>query len=297
MFDFRLKVFYTVAQRLNFTKAGNELFISQPAVTKHIREIEQHYKCKLFERTGNIVRLTPQGKVLAAYTEKIFSIYKELDAELSFINEKHHGYLKIGSSTTAAQYVLPKYLASFKASFPHVRLEVLTANTENVENLLAENKIDLGIVEGKTRRSHLVYTPFIRDEIVLCTRSGNVVKPVISIPELKKLSFIIREQGSGSLEITALALKKKKLKLSDLNIEIVLENNESIKNYLHNSSSFAFISISAVGEELMLNRLKIVDVEGLRIERYYYFISRQGEILQTADLFKKHASNNSRNLY
>lgn len=286
MFDFRLKVFYTVAQRLNFTRAANELFISQPAVTRHIREIEQYYHCKLFERSGNTIQLTPQGKILAGYAEKIFSMYKELEAELSFLNEKHHGFLKVGASTTASQYVLPRYLASFKTSYPHIALEVLTANTEKIEKLLLDNTIDVGIVEGKTKRSNLVYTPFLRDEIVLCTQVHTPVKPVLTLAELQNLSFITREQGSGSLEIITAALQKKKIKLSSLRIEIVLENNESIKSYLQNSHTFAFISISAINEELKSNRLKIIDVEDLSMERYYYLISRQGEHHKTVNLFR-----------
>jgi len=286
MFDFRLKVFYTVAQRLNFTRAANELFISQPAVTRHIREIEQYYHCKLFERSGNTIQLTPQGKILAGYAEKIFSMYKELEAELSFLNEKHHGFLKVGASTTASQYVLPRYLASFKTSYPHIALEVLTANTEKIEKLLLDNTIDVGIVEGKTKRSNLVYSPFLRDEIVLCTQVHTPVKPVLTLAELEKLSFITREQGSGSLEIITAALQKKKIKLSSLRIEIVLENNESIKSYLQNSHTFAFISISAINEELKSNRLKIIDVEDLSMERYYYLISRQGEHNKTVNLFR-----------
>lgn len=294
MFDFRLKVFYTVARRLSFTKAANELFISQPAVTKHIKEIEHQYKCKLFERSGNMIRLTPQGELLEGYAEKLFSIYREMEAELSFMNERHHGLLSVGSSTTAAQYVLPRYLASFKSSYPYMNLEVSVANTEKIENLLLDDKIDVGIVEGRTRRSNLIYTPFIKDEIVLCTRARTQIKPVISVPDLKKLSFVIREQGSGSLEIIVLALKKKKIGLNDLNIEIVLENNESIKNYLQNSTSFAFISISAIREELKMNKLKIIDIEGLNIERYYYFINKQGEQNKPAKLFQKFVHNTNR---
>lgn len=288
MFDFRLKVFYTVAQRLNFTRAANELFISQPAVTRHIREIEQYYHCKMFERSGNTIQLTPQGKILAGYAEKIFSMYKELEAELSFLNEKHHGFLRIGASTTASQYVLPRYLASFKTAYPHIALEVLTANTEKIEKLLLDNTIDVGIVEGKTKRSNLVYSPFLRDEIVLCTQVHTPVKPVLILAELEKLSFITREQGSGSLEIITAALQKKKIKLSSLRIEIVLENNESIKSYLQNSHAFAFISISAINEELKSNRLKIIDVEDLSMERYYYLIARQGEHDKTVSLFQNY---------
>ena len=271
MFDFRLKVFYTVARRLNFTKAANELSISQPAVTKHIKEIEQYFNCRLFERNGNKIQLTPQGRLLLNYAEKNSASYQELQGEISYLNEEHRGFLRMGISTTAAQYIMPKYLALFKSTFPHISLDIHTANTENIENLLAENIIDIGIVEGKTKRSGLIYNPFLKDEMVLSTQNDTIIKPLITLEELKKLSFIYREQGSGSLEVIAAELKKHHIKLTDLNIEIILENNESIKNYLLFSNAFTFISLSAIIEELKSGKLKIIDIEDLNIERYYYF--------------------------
>src|SRR6202000_3453185 len=100
IFDFRLKVFYTVAQRLSFTKAAAELFITQPAVTKHIKELELQLNVQLFRRNGNSIALTTAGKVLLRYTEKIFQNYAELETELAQLNNIEAGVLHIGASTT-----------------------------------------------------------------------------------------------------------------------------------------------------------------------------------------------------
>lgn len=294
MFDFRLKVFYIVSQRLNFTKAAKELFISQPAVSKHIKEIEKHYQAPLFERKGNTLKLTPKGEVLKKYAAKIFSLYREMDAEIKFLDEQQRGILKIGSSTTAAQYVIPGYLAAFKRNYPHISLELKTNNTEKVENWLQNGKIDIGIVEGKSKRSTLDYFPFKKDEIVLCTRTDTVTKPVLRIKELSKLPFIIREKGSGTLEIIREALLKKGLRLDELRIEMVLENNESLKSYLQNSDTYAFISISAVLEELKHNKLKIIDVENLGMERYYHIATRKGVPTLPVSLLKDFLTHNPR---
>lgn len=286
MFDFRLKVFFIVAQRLNFTKAAEELFISQPAVSKHVKEIEKHYQCALFERNGNTLKLTAKGEMLKKYAARILALYQEMDSEIHFLNEKHHGLIHIGASTTASQYVLPGFLASFKKNYPHIALEVKTDNTEKIENLLLNNTIDIGVVEGKSRRNSLEYTPFKKDELVLCTKASTLSKPVLEISELRGLPFIIREKGSGTLEIIRSALLKNNLKLDELHVEMTLENNESIKSYLQHSNAFAFISISAIIEELKNNKLKIIDVEGLTIERYYYVVIRQETQNQTTLLLK-----------
>lgn len=289
MFDFRLKVFYTVAKRLNFTKAAEELFITQPAVTKHIQEIEIFYQCKLFERNGTKIKLAKAGEILLKHAEKIFTIYDDIAFDLATLNENVKGSIKLGASTTVAQYVLPQYLALFKQKFPDIHIELTDGNTEYIENLLTDNKIDFGIVEGQSKRQHIKYTPFIKDEIVLCTSTENpdIKKSVITLNELQKLPLIIREQGSGSLEVITASLKKKNIKLSQLNVAMTLKSSESIKSYLSHSATFAFLSVHSIFKELKNYDLKIVDIQDLDIERYFYFITQQGDSHYLKDLFFK----------
>src|SRR6201746_2145503 len=130
IFDFRLKVFYTVAQRLSFTKAASELFITQPAVTKHIKELEQQLSVQLFKRNGNNISLTVAGKVLEQYAEKIFQTYTALETELAQLNNIEAGTLHIGASTTVAQTIFPKLLALFKKTYPSVIFTFTQGNTD-----------------------------------------------------------------------------------------------------------------------------------------------------------------------
>ena len=136
MFDFRLKVFDTVAKRLNFTKAANELNITQPAVTKHIKEIELNLNIKLFERNGTKIKLTKAGEILLKYTEEIFSVYQKMEFEIGQLQEKQKGTLRLGASTTIAQYVLPPILAEFRKRFPEIQLSLVIQNSERIEELL-----------------------------------------------------------------------------------------------------------------------------------------------------------------
>ncbi len=295
MFDLRLKVFYIVAKRLNFTKAANELFITQPAVSKHIHEIETFYRVKLFERNGTRIKLTQAGILLLKQTENLINIYRNIDFELAALSKNVKGTFKIGASTTVSQYFLPKYLASFKQQFPDVKISLTSNNTEHIENLLTENKIDLGIVEGQSKRKYIKYISFVKDEIVLCTRTANptIKKTVINLDDLYKLPIVVREPGSGSLEVIAAALKKAGVDFSQLNIDMVLENIASIKSYLLNSNSFAFLSVHAVYKELKAGELKIIDVKKLDIERYFYFITQQGDVHYLQDIFLKHLFSNN----
>jgi len=291
MFDFRLRVFHTVCKRLSFTRAAEELFITQPAVTKHIREIEQHFKVKLFDRNGTKIKLTPEGKTLLDHTEDIFSIYGKIETELAALHQSHKGELRIGASTTVAQYVLPSVLASFHKRYKDIKITLRTNNTEQIEQALQEKQIDLGIIEGRSKKSSLTYTSFIKDEIVLVAsiNNTNFKKSVLSVNELKSIPLLLREPGSGTLEVLAHALKPHGIKLSQLKREMELGSSESMKLYLLNSNAMAFLSIYSVLKELANKECKVVDVKGLTIERFFYFIQPKGQPDTLAELFMKHA--------
>lgn len=287
MFDFRLKVFDKVAKRLNFTKAANELNITQPAVTKHIKEIESNLNIKLFERNGTKIKLTKAGEILLKYTEEIFSVYQKMEFEIGQLQEKQKGTLRLGASTTIAQYVLPPILAEFRKRFPEIQLSLVIQNSEKIEDLLANHKIDVGLIEAQIKNRTFHYFPFMKDEIVLVSRQNHSIstKNSIKIDDLKNIPLIFREPGSGTLETIDLALKSKSMKLNELNIEIQLGSTESIKSYVLYSDSLAFLSIQSILQELKNQTLTIIDVKNLVIERHFNFIVPEGEQSKLVNLF------------
>lgn len=295
MFDFRLRVFYVVAQRLNFTKAAEELFITQPAVSKHIHEIESYYKTKLFERNGTKIKLTQAARILLAHTEDLINIYGKMENALADLTTDAKGVLRIGASTTVADYFLPKYLAGFRNRFPEVSLSLAAHNTEYIETFLLEDKIELGIVEGKSKRPHLKYTPIADDELVLCARSDNERLANSIMPEeLKSVQFVMREAGSGSLEVILSALKSTGIHHPELNVDIELAHTESIKSYLFSSDSYAFLSRYAITDELQNGKLKVISVKTLNIVRHFFAVTKSGNTQRLPALFIK--SLNSDNL-
>ena len=290
--DFRLKVFYTVALRLNFTKAATELYISQPAVSKHIQELEETYKTKLFERNGSKIALTPAGEILVKHTKNIFEIYREIDFDMSSFISERQGLLRLGSSTTISQYIISPVLARFHQKQQEIKVNLLNGNTEQIENALINKEIEIGIVEGQSKNQSIKYLPFLKDELVLVCNSKNpfITENEISLDDLKKMKFITRERGSGTLEVIEYALKQVGLKISDLQIEMQLGSTESIKSYLLNSDCFAFMSVHAVDKELKNNELMVIDVEHLSIERYFYIITLQGKSDPLSELFIQNIS-------
>ena len=292
MLDFRLKVFYTVAKALNFNRAAQQLNISQPAVTRHIKELEELYKTTFFDRSRRKIALTIAGEILLQHTHLIFEQYQKLDFDLNLLQNKTDGVLHIGASTTIAQYVLPAYLAKFHQRFPDVKVELTNANSLEIEQLLADKGIELGLVEGAVHNADLKYTPFLEDEIVLVSRVKNeaLTARTISPDELKRLPLLTRESGSGTNEIVEEYLQRVGLHYKDLVIQMQLGSTESIKNYLFHSNTFSFLSVYSVQQELADDRLCIVDIEGLDMVRTFSFVYRQGQPSPLAKLFMRFAS-------
>lgn len=166
MIDIRLKVFRSVATLLSFTKAARELYISQPAISKHIQELEREYGVRLFDRIGNRIQLTRAGQLLLDHACKIIDCYQQLDFDMKKLTQKSEGELRLGASTTISQYVLPEMIANFRKRYPDVRLTLLSGNSHEIEDALASGRIDLGIVEGIRRQPEYKYTPFMDDELV-----------------------------------------------------------------------------------------------------------------------------------
>ncbi len=277
--DFRLKVFHSVATNLSFTKASKELFISQPAISKHIHELETLYKTPLFNRTGNKITLTVAGELLLSHTNQLLSAYRQMEFEMNLLTDNLSGELSIGASTTIAQYVLPPVLASFIRKFPDVRITLLNGNSRDIEQALYDGKITLGMVEGNIRQNTLRYQPFMKDELVVVAHTGSSFARYdeLTLEELCRMPLVLRENGSGTLNVLEDTLAKHQIKMTQLNVRMQLGSTESIKSFIENSDTLAIISVRAVTRELMSGQLKVIDVEDFSAERMFSFIQLQGQ--------------------
>lgn len=287
--DFRLKVFKTVADRLNFTKAAAELLISQPAVTKHISELEKQLGVPLFIRKGGAVSLTRHGDLMLDYANRILVLYGTLNDAFADDGRLPSGEIRIGASTTIAQYVLPGILAAFKRRYPEISIVMSTGNTANIESLVTDGKIDFGIIEGRASSHALHYELFMKDELVLVTSVSNSAfrRDEITPEELSALPLIIRETGSGTLDVLEEVLSERGISMNSLNIEMRLGSTEGIKRYLYNSGTFAFLSIQSVADELASNKLRVIETTGMDVKRNFSFVSAHGQYGRLTGLFKQ----------
>lgn len=288
MIDIRLKVFRSVATLLSFTKAANELFISQPAISKHIQELEKEYGVRLFDRIGNRILLTRAGQLLLDHACKIVDAYQNMDYDMKRLTSKSEGELRLGASTTISQYVLPEMIAGFRRQYPDIRLTLLSGNSHEIEDALAAGRIDLGMVEGIKRQPQFKYAPFMDDELVAMVNAHSPLaqRDELTLDELRTIPVVLRELGSGTLDVIQEALKGHGIGLSDLNIEMNLGTTEGIKHFVSHSDSMGIISIRAISQEVYAGTFKVLDLEGCKIPRQFCFVEKRGETTLLAKTFK-----------
>ena len=298
MGDFRLKVFQSVAKNLSFTKASQELFISQPAITKHVQELETAYQTRLFDRQGSKISLTESGKLLLEHCERILEDYKRLEYEMHLLHNEYTGELKLGASTTIAQYVLPAMLGGFIGKFPEVSLSLMNGNSREIEVALQEHRIDLGLVEGVFRLLNLKYTTFLEDELVAVIRTNSKL-PVgeeITPEELLDLPLVLRERGSGTLDVFERALQQHNIKLSSLKVLMYLGSTESIKLFLEHTDCLGIVSVRSIGRELYSGQLRVVEIKSMPMQREFSFAQPQGQESGLAQVFMQFAIHHNHKL-
>ena len=281
MLSFNHKVFLEVAQQLSFTKASEAMFISQPAISKHIQNLEEHYKCRLFERNGRVISLTGAGKILYDHLLTARSLARQIEFDLGSVNDKRHleGDLKLGASTTVALYILPPVLSAFRKQNPGVSINLLNRNSENILKALLDNEIDLGIIEGKDKMSKVNSQLFLDDEVVpVCSANSYLTKQTsYPIAALKKIPLALREFGSGTLAAIRQALKTKGIELTDMKICLRLGGTEALKNFILADDCLGFLPLKSIVKELKNGELKRLVIDDLQISRHFYFTQRYGD--------------------
>ena len=289
MSDFRLRVFQAVGRHLSFTKAAQELFITQPAITRHVHELEKQYAQRLLERRGNRISLTEAGRLLLAHAETVAAAEHSLQEQLDALREPDEaaGRLRLGASTTICQYVLPGLLPAFQARHPKVQLTLLNANSEHIAEALLRGELDLGFVEGRSRSRDLHHELLLPDELVAVRRATAGASPAPALPlslaEALAHPLVLRERGSGTLEVLEFALRELKIRLSSLRVAFYFDNTEAIKAYLEAApEALGFVSRRALGRELAAGQLEIVPIAGLHLPRQFDAVWVQGQPLGRA---------------
>lgn len=257
MADRRLQVFHTVARLLSFTKAAETLHMTQPAVTFQIRQLEEHFNTRLFDRTHNRISLTLAGERVFEYADKIIALYNEMDNRVREMTGDVSGILIIGASTTIAEYVLPNLLGEFKERYPSVNIRLSVSNSLGVVHMVENNSVDVGIVEAPVSNKNLVTDICWKDRLVfICNPQHPLAnREKISADELEDQLFICREEGSGTRDVIRNYMSDNNLQMSDLNVALEVGSPEGTKSAVEAGLGVSIVSEATVKKEIKLGTL------------------------------------------
>jgi len=260
MADRRLQVFHAVAKQMSFTKAAETLFMTQPAVTFQIKQLEEHFNTRLFERGHGRIALTPAGEIVLEYAERILSLSAELETRLREMTGRLSGPLLIGASTTIAEFLLPRVLGEFKSLHPEVQPKLVVANSEAIENRVAEHTLDIGLIEAPSHLPSLLTEMCCEDELQVIVSPRHPLAKAKSVTPKQLLAFpyVSRESGSGTREFTDLYFRKAGVNPTELSVVMELGSPEALKGVVETGLGFAILSKATVAKEQKLGELVAV---------------------------------------
>ncbi len=280
----QLRIFYSVAKNSSVTLAAKELFLTQPAVSIQIHLLEEDHSVKLFDRSGKGITITEEGRLLLSYAERIFNLSDEMEEALRQMKSLDKGRLKIGSSRTIGSYYLPQLFEIFKLKYPHIEIQMDISNSSRVIEEILSFQNDIGFIGIDYFHKNLVLKPFIKERLVLITPPDHELthKKVISFKDLNGQKIIMREKGSGTMELIKQELTKNKV-----SVETVMElgSNEAIKRTVEAGLGVSIISNNVVKREKDQGRIKVLHFSNNKdIIRYFYIIYHKDKYL--SDLLK-----------
>src|SRR5574343_1144627 len=257
MADRRLQVFHAVAKHLSFTRAADALFMTQPAVTFQIKQLEEEHGTRLFERRHGGISLTPAGELVLGYAERILELSDEMETRLGEMTGEMRGPLLVGASTTIAEFMLPRILGEFNALYPQVRARLIVANSESIERRVAEHTVDVGLIEAPAKLAGLASRICCEDELkVICAPDYPLAgRRSIKPKDLAEYEFISREPGSGTREITDDYFRAHKVPPESLKTQMELGSPEALKGVVATGLGFAIVSGAVVKKEIQVGEL------------------------------------------
>ncbi len=274
--EFRhLETFCRVADLKSFSKAADDLFLTQPTVSGHILSLEQSLALRLFDRASREVRLTKSGEVFREYASKLLSLRKNMLNALSEFSRGIRGELSLGSSTIPGEYLLPKLIGDFKKNHPSFVISLKIADTKEVIQYVLQDQVEFGVIGAKLNHPSLHYEKYEEDQIIVVAPSEHPLtrKKRVDLDELLKEPWIIREEGSGTRIAVERALRRKGRTLKQFNVVIEMGSTSSVKEGVKARLGLAFISGRATEGEVRQGSFSRIDVEDLEpISRQIYIV-------------------------
>ncbi|AIQ63430.1 HTH-type transcriptional regulator CysL [compost metagenome] len=282
-----IRVFVTVAEERHFSRAAERLNLSQPGVSLHVRNLENEFGARLFNRNSKQVSLTEAGEILYSRAKVMLGLYDEAAQAIALLQNEVTGTLRIGASFTVGEYVLPGRLAAFVRRYPLVEVEVRIGNTEETVHEVRTGALDLGLIEGETHAPDLSVYPFMKDEMVLVAAQGHPLakERSISREQLQKQVWVIRESGSGTRAFSDSFISKHAL---DVKKSYIFNSSQGIKEGVASGLGISILSKWIVRRELESGEIVELKANQGRMEREFSVIMpKTGPANMAVQVFKQ----------
>lgn len=270
----QLRVFREVARQEHFGRAAEALFVSPPAVSKTIKDLERQVGLPLFEQVARRTRLTDAGAVLVSYVERVLTELGDADAALATLRGGDGGRLVIGASSTPGIYILPEHLGAFRKEHPRVEVALEISDTREVLERVSDGRLDLGVVGETEFPANLVAECLWEDALVLVLSPAHPLaqrKGGLTLAALTEEAFVLRERGSSTRQVMERALKERGFYPK---VAMELGNTEAVKRSVGAGLGIAFMSDHAVALERKAGLLASREVRGLDLRRGFYLVRR-----------------------
>ncbi|MCS7459251.1 LysR family transcriptional regulator [Paenibacillus doosanensis] len=267
-----MKIFVTVVEQSNFSRAAELLNLSQPGVSLHIRNLENEFGVKLIHRSPKHVKMTEAGAILYKHAKQMLALYDTAREEIHLLRDEVTGAIKVGASFTIGEYILPHLLSEFASQYPQIDIEVTIANTEEIVQAVRANELDIGLVEGKVDYAEIqVPPPFMEDEMVLVAHPGHSLcsRKTVEPEVLQDLVWVFRESGSGTRAFSDHFI-------AEIGVTVkrsyVFNSNQGVKEAAAAGLGVAMLSKLVVRKELEAGELCGIQVKGTKNKRSFIML-------------------------
>ncbi len=271
----RLEVFAKVFECRSFSRAAEEVYLSQPTVSGHIKSLEEELEVQLFDRLGREILPTKAADLLYDYAKRILELVAESQRAMDAFLGRLRGDLVVGGSTIPGQYVLPGFIGRFRLLHPEVRVTLKIGDTRQVVDQVLNGDLEAGVVGATLEEERLGFSPLMDDELCLVAWPGHPFEGSLSAGQLGEVPLVFREPGSGTRMFILKALKEAGVEMSDLDIVAEMGSTMALLQAVRAEVGLGFLSRRAITEELKAGVVEEVPVSGLELKRQFYLVTRK----------------------
>ncbi|MFW6240385.1 MAG: selenium metabolism-associated LysR family transcriptional regulator [Thermodesulfobacteriota bacterium] len=277
----QLHIFRTVVDEGSFSRAGRTVHLSQPTVSSHIKDLEDHFGCRLIDRLSREAVPTRAGELLYDYARRLLALRDEAETALAAFHGTIQGRLTVGGSTIPGGYLLPRVVGGFVKRHPGVRVALTLGDTGEMLSAIAAGMLELAVVGTRSRDRAIEQWPLTADEMRLVVRADHpwANRESVSPSELAAAPFILREAGSGTLTSFQHRLEAAGMGLEDLRVVAEMGGTGAVIQGIKSGVGVSVISVVAVAEELAAGTLAALAIEGMNLRRRFYLTSGRGRTL------------------